>query len=107
MVLHHRLWLIALWASSVAGSVVIAGLVLGQCEWATILWAAPFGLLIGVPAALLTRVQLWPDRPRQVGVLGQVPPDGSQARPTGALVSLKGHGHPVPAARFKIGRSDP
>lgn len=75
MVPHLRLWLIALWASSVAGAVVIAGLVLGHYEWATFLWAAAFGLLIGVPAALLNWVRLRPNRARQVGVLGQVPPD--------------------------------
>lgn len=77
MVPHLRLWLIAIWVSSVAGAVVIAGLVLGHYEWATFLWAAILGLLIGVPAALLNWAHLRPNRARQVGVLGQVPPDRS------------------------------
>lgn len=75
MVPHLRLWLIALWASSVAGAVVIAGLVLGHYEWATFLWAAAIGLAVGLPAALLNWALLRPRRAREVGLLGQAPPD--------------------------------
>jgi hypothetical protein len=72
---HLRVWLIALWCSSVAGAVVILNLSLGQYTLATFLWAAAAGLAIGVPAALLNWVYLRPNRARQVGVLGQAPPD--------------------------------
>ncbi|WP_374430296.1 hypothetical protein [Tabrizicola sp.] len=74
---HLRLWLIALWTSSVAGAVVILNLTLGNYTLATFLWAAVAGLVIGIPAALLNWVYLRPNRARQVGVLGQVPPDRS------------------------------
>jgi hypothetical protein len=73
---HLRLWLIALWTSSVAGAVVILNLSLGQYTLATFLWAAIAGLVIGIPAALLNWAYLRPNRARQVGVLGQAPPDG-------------------------------
>lgn len=72
---HLRLWLIALWASSVAGAVVILNLSLGHYSLGTFLWAALAGLVIGVPAALLNWAHLRPNRARQVGVLGQAPPD--------------------------------
>lgn len=74
---HLRLWLIALWTSSVAGAVVILNLTLGNYTLATFLWAAVAGLVIGIPAALLNWAHLRPNRARQVGVLGQVPPDRS------------------------------
>ena len=72
-----RLWLIALWTSSVAGAVVILNLTLGHYTLATFLWAVVAGIVIGIPAALLNWVHLRPNRARQVGVLGQVPPDRS------------------------------
>jgi hypothetical protein len=71
---HLRFWLVALWTSSIAGAVVIAGLTLGHYHWSTFLWAALAGLVIGVPAALLNWAYLRPNRAREVGVLGQVPP---------------------------------
>jgi hypothetical protein len=74
---HLRLWLITLWTSSVAGAVVILNLTLGHYTLATFLWAAVAGLVIGTPAALLNWAYLRPNRARQVGVLGQVPPDRS------------------------------
>lgn len=74
---HLRLWLIALWTSSVAGAVVILNLTLGHYTLATFLWAVVAGLVIGIPAALLNWAHLRPNRARQVGVLGQVPPDRS------------------------------
>ena len=74
---HLRLWLITLWTSSVAGAVVILNLTLGHYTLATFLWAAVAGLVIGIPAALLNWAYLRPNRARQVGVLGQVPPDRS------------------------------
>ncbi len=72
---HLRLWLIALWTSSVAGAVVIAGLALGHYELATFLWAVAAGLVIGVPAALLNWAYLRPRRAHDVGLMGQAPPD--------------------------------
>jgi hypothetical protein len=72
---HLRVWLIALWTSSVAGAVVITRLALGHYDVSTFLWAVAGGLVIGVPAALLNWVYLRPNRARQVGVLGQTPPD--------------------------------
>ena len=72
---HLRLWLIALWTSSVAGGVVILNLSLGNYTPGTFLWAALAGLVIGVPAALLNWAHLRPNRARQVGALGQAPPD--------------------------------
>lgn len=74
---HLRFWLIALWTSSVAGAVVILNLSLGHYTLGTFLWAIIAGLAIGIPAALLTWVRLRPQRARQVGVFGQVPPDRS------------------------------
>ena len=74
---HLRFWLIALWTSSVAGAVVILNLTLGHYTLATFLWAAVSGLVIGIPAALLNWAHLRPNRARQVGVLGQLPPDRS------------------------------
>jgi hypothetical protein len=75
MIPHLRLWLIAIWASSVAGAVVIAGLAPGHYEVSTFLWAVVAGIVIGVPAALLNWAYLRPNRARKVGVLGQLPPD--------------------------------
>ncbi|MDP3197107.1 hypothetical protein [Tabrizicola sp.] len=72
---HLRIWLLALWTSSIAGAVVIAGLALGQYHWSTFLWAALAGLVIGVPAALLNWAYLRPRRSREVGLMGQAPPD--------------------------------
>lgn len=72
---HLRLWLIALWTSSVAGAVVILNLSLGHYTASTFLWAAVAGLAIGIPAALLNWAYLRPTRAREVGVFGQVPPD--------------------------------
>lgn len=72
---HLRLWLIALWTSSVAGAVVILNLSLGHYTVGTFLWAAAAGLVLGVPAALVNWANLRPNRARQVGVLGQAPPD--------------------------------
>ena len=74
---HLRIWLLALWTSSVAGAVVIAGLTLGHYGLSTFLWAAAAGLVIGVPAALLNGAYLRPRRSREVGPMGQVPPDRS------------------------------
>lgn len=74
---HLRFWLIALWTSSVAGAVVILNLTLGHYTLATFLWAAVAGLVIGIPAALLNWAHLRPNRARQVGLFGQVPPDRS------------------------------
>lgn len=75
MIPHLRLWLIAIWASSVAGVVLIAGLALGHYDVSTFLWAALAGLAIGVPAALLNWAYLRPKRSREVGLMGQAPPD--------------------------------
>jgi hypothetical protein len=75
MIPHLRLWLIAIWASSVAGVVLIAGLAFGHYHLSTFLWAALAGLAIGVPAALLNWAYLRPNRSREVGLMGQVPPD--------------------------------
>lgn len=72
---HLRLWLITLWTSSVAGAVVILNLSLGHYTAGTFLWAAVAGLAIGIPAALLNWAYLRPNRAREVGVFGQVPPD--------------------------------
>lgn len=72
---HLRLWLIALWTSSVAGAVVILNLTLGHYTLATFLWAATAGAVIGIPAALLNWAYLRPNRAAQVGVFGQTPPD--------------------------------
>jgi hypothetical protein len=72
---HLRLWLITLWTSSVAGAVVILNLSLGHYTVSIFLWAAVTGLAIGIPAALLNWAYLRPNRARQVGVLGQAPPD--------------------------------
>jgi hypothetical protein len=72
---HLRFWLIALWTSSVALAVVILNLSLGHYTLGTFLWAVIAGLVIGIPAALLNWAYLRPNRARQVGVLGQVPPD--------------------------------
>ncbi len=77
MVPHLRIWLIAIWTSSVAGVAVIVGLALGQYELGTFLWAAAAGLLVGVPAALLNWAYLRPTRSRKVGLLGQAPADES------------------------------
>ena len=78
---HLRLWLLALWTSSVAGAVVIAGLTLGHYHWSTFLWAAIVGLLFGVPAALLNWAHLRPNRAREVGLLGQAPPNRARLAP--------------------------
>lgn len=72
---HLRIWLLALWTSSVAGAFVIAGLALGHYNLSTFLWAALAGLVIGVPAALLNWAYLRPNRARKVGLMGQAPPD--------------------------------
>ena len=72
---HLRLWLIALWTSSVAGAVVILNLTLGHYTLATFLWAAAAGAVIGIPAAFLNWAYLRPNRAAQVGVLGPAPPD--------------------------------
>lgn len=72
---HLRFWLISLWASSVAGVVLIIGLALGHYHLATFLWAAAAGIVIGIPAALLNWAYLRPNRSREVGLLGQAPPD--------------------------------
>lgn len=72
---HLRIWLVAIRASSVAGAVVIAGLAFGRYELATFLWAGVAGLAIGIPAALLNWAYLRPRRSREVGLLGQTPPD--------------------------------
>ena len=72
---HLRLWLITLWTSSDAGTVVILNLSLGHCSVGSFLWAAVAGLAIGIPAALLNWAYLRPNRARQVGVLAQAPPN--------------------------------
>ena len=72
---HLRFWLVTLWTSSVAGAVVILNLTLGHYHLSTFVWAAVVGLVVGVPAALLNWAYLRPNRARQVGVLGQAPPD--------------------------------
>ncbi|MBP9049414.1 MAG: hypothetical protein WAT35_05550 [Tabrizicola sp.] len=72
---HLRIWLLTLWTSSIAGAVVITGLTLGHYHWSTFLWAALIGLVIGVPAALLNWAYLRPNRSREVGLMGQAPPD--------------------------------
>lgn len=72
---HLRLWLIALWTSSVAGAVVILNLTLGHYPPGTFLWAGLAGLVIGVLAALLNWAYLRPNRAREAGVLGQARPD--------------------------------
>ena len=72
---HLRLWLLTLWTSCVAGAVIIAGLTLGNYHWSTFLWAVIAGLVIGVPAALLNWAYLRPRRSREVGLMGQAPPD--------------------------------
>lgn len=72
---HLRLWLIALWTSSVAGAVVILNLTLGHYNLSTFVWAAVVGLVVRVPAALFNWAYLRPNRARQVGVLGKALPD--------------------------------
>ena len=72
---HLRFWLIALWISSIAGGVVIFNLTLGHYTVGSFVWAAIAGVAIGIPAALLNWAYLRPNRARQVGVLGQAPPD--------------------------------
>jgi hypothetical protein len=72
---HLRLWLITLWTFCVAGTVVTLNLSLGYYTLGTFLWAVVAGLAIGIPAALLNWAYLRPNRARQVGVLGQIPPD--------------------------------
>ncbi len=58
-----------------AGAVVILNLSLGPWTLGTFLGAVVAGLAIGIPGPLLTWVRPRPNRARQVGVLGQVPPD--------------------------------
>lgn len=72
---HLRVWLLALWTSSIAGAVVIAGLAFGHYDLSTFLWAAIAGLVIGIPAALLNWAYLRPRRSREVGLMGQAPPE--------------------------------
>jgi hypothetical protein len=74
---HLRLWLLAIWASSIAGAVVILRLTLGHYELSTFLWAIAAGLVLGIPAALLNWVYLRPNRSREVGLFGQIPPKSS------------------------------
>lgn len=47
-----RTLMVALWVSSLAGAVVIAGLSLGYVSWQVFALAGIFGLGIGVPAGL-------------------------------------------------------
>ncbi len=77
---HLRVFLVSIWASTVAGAVVVLNLSLGHYGWPTFLWAGVAGLVIGVPAGLLNWAYLRPGRARQVGVLGQVPPDPDPRR---------------------------
>ncbi|WP_395539512.1 hypothetical protein [Neotabrizicola sp. sgz301269] len=62
MIAPLRTLLIALWVTCVAGTAVVAGLVLGYYSWATFAVAALAGVLIGVPAALANWVHLRPNR---------------------------------------------
>ena len=59
---HLRVLLVSLWASCVAGVVVIAGLAQGYYDWLTFAWAVVFAVSIGVPAGLLNWAHLRPDR---------------------------------------------
>jgi hypothetical protein len=72
---HLRIWLVLIWATSVAGAVVIAGLAFGRYELTTFLWAGLAGVAIGIPAGLLNWAYLRPKRSREVGLMGQAPPD--------------------------------
>ncbi len=79
MVPHLRIWLIAIWTTSIAGAAVILGLALGHYEVATFLWSAAAGVVIGVPAGLLNWAYLRPKRSSEVGLLGQAPANASVA----------------------------
>jgi hypothetical protein len=79
MVPHLRIWLIAIWSTSIAGAAVILGLALGHYEVGTFLWALAAGVVVGIPAALLNWAYLRPNRAREVGVLGQAPAEVSVA----------------------------
>ena len=65
---HLRILLVSLWASCVAGAVVIAGLSQGYYDWLTFAWAVVFGIAIGVPAGLLNWAHLRPKRAQEVRV---------------------------------------
>ena len=65
--MHLRMFLIHIWAASIAGTVVIAGLAMGHVAAATFVWGAILGLVLGVPAALLNWVYLRPNRSREIG----------------------------------------
>lgn len=47
-----KLLLIPLWALSIAGAVVIAGLSIGLVSWVTFAVAGVVGLVLGVPAGI-------------------------------------------------------
>lgn len=65
--MHLRMFLIHIWAASIAGAVVIAGLAMGHVAAATFVCGAILGLVLGVPAALLNWVYLRPNRSREIG----------------------------------------
>jgi predicted Abi (CAAX) family protease len=64
-----RTWLIAVWVTSLAGAVVIAGLAAGFYSWHTFAIAGVIGLIIGVPAGLANWAYLRPKRAREVGLV--------------------------------------
>ena len=47
-----KLLLIPIWALSIAGAVVIAGLSIGAVSWVTFAVAAVVGLVLGIPAGI-------------------------------------------------------
>lgn len=47
-----KLLFIPLWALSIAGAVVIAGLSIGVVSWITFVVAGAVGLIVGVPAGI-------------------------------------------------------
>ncbi|MBV7380805.1 hypothetical protein [Maritimibacter dapengensis] len=47
-----KLLLIPIWALSIAGAVVIAGLSIGAISWVTFAVAAVVGLVLGIPAGI-------------------------------------------------------
>lgn len=63
-----RTFLVTLWVACVAGAAVIAGLALGHYSWATFIFAAVIGLVVGVPAGMANWAYLRPNRARALGL---------------------------------------
>lgn len=67
MIPYLRLMLVHLWVGCAAGAAVIAGLTMGHVSVWTFVWAAVFGLAVGIPASLLNWAYLRPGRSRAIG----------------------------------------